>query len=311
MSNSALNELGFAEFVAKLISDTFDAIFASQVDQKNKMAELYALLAMEREAFIDLCLTDDALLDQLDNQLQDLFGDNSEIGHLVQEGSVYQPETENVAEFPAYKELLNVTLVKQVDYKEKAPAQTHLREPIEQQPKTPSRKPQQRKYIFILLPAGVNKIKRAIMAKIGEHQRSSIASMMSDGIPRLVVDSGKINAKLTFSTELFDHSDDEDQGGPEDYKRPTPYPGVVPRSSTTETVRKEVAEDLLLARRARLRSATQFSLNTSSRFVGSIDTERLSRSRLKISPASNKVPQDVSSKTNIYSEVEIHFKTIL
>lgn len=306
MSNSALNELGFAEFVAKLISDTFDAIFASQVDQKNKMAELYALLDMEREAFIDLCLTDDALLDQLDNQLQDLFGDNSEIGHLVQEGSVYQPETENVAEFPAYKELLNVTLVKQVDYKEKAPTQPHLREPIKQQPKTSPRK-----HIFVLLPAGVNKIKRAVMAKIGEHQRSSIASMMSDGIPRLVVDSGKINAKLTFSTELFDHSDDEVKGGPEGYKRPTPYPGVVPRSSTTETVRKEVAEDLLLARRARLRSTTQFSLNTNSRFLGSIDTERLSRSRLKVSPASNKVPQDVSSKTNIYSEVEIHFKTIL
>ena len=96
MSNSALNELGFAEFVAKLISDTFDAILSSQVDQKNKMAELYALMSMEQEAFIDLCMEDEGLLDQLHGQLQDLFGDNSELGHSVQEGSAYQPKTKTM-----------------------------------------------------------------------------------------------------------------------------------------------------------------------------------------------------------------------
>ncbi len=262
MSNSALNELGFAEFVAKLISDTFDAILSSQVDQKNKMAELYTLLSMEQEAFIDLCMEDKGLLDQLHEQLQDLFDDNSEIGHLVQEGSAYQPKTKSTTELPAYKELLNVTLLEKVDY---------TPPPAQQKPASKAR--------FVLLPAGVNKIKRAIMTGIGEQQRAAIDSMMTDGIPRLVVDSGKINAKLTFATELFD--DDKKSEGSS-----TPDKSVVQRP---------------LQRR----------IATSSRFIGAVDTKRLMNSRLIVNPASSKAPQDAQSKANIYSEVEIHFKTIL
>ncbi len=261
MSNSALNELGFAEFVAKLISDTFDAILSSQVDQKNKMAELYALLSMEQEAFIDLCMEDKGLLDQLHEQLQDLFGDNSELGHLVQEGSAYQPKTKTTAELPAYKELLEVTLLEKVDYK----------------PPSAQQKPAS-KDKFVLLLAGVEKIKRALMAQIGEQQRAAIDSMVTDGIPRLVVDSGKINAKLTFATELFDD------------KKPE-------ASSTPD---KPVA-----------RKPLQRRIATSSRFVGAVDTKRLMNSRLIVNPASSKAPQDAQSKANIYSEVEIHFKTIL
>lgn len=262
MSNSALNELGFAEFVAKLISDTFDAILSSQVDQKNKMAELYALLSMEQEAFIDLCMEDEGLLDQLHGQLQDLFGDNSELGHSVQEGSAYQPKTKTIAELPAYKELLDVTLLEKVDYK----------------PPSAQQKPVS-KAMFVLLPAGVNTIKRAIMARIGEQQRAAIDSMMTDGIPRLVVDSGKINAKLTFATELFDDNKKSEGGS----------------TSEKSVVRKPL----------------QRRIATSSRFVGAVDTKRLMNSRLIVNPASSKAPQDSQSKANIYSEVEIHFKTIL
>lgn len=261
MSNSALNELGFAEFVAKLISDTFDAILSSQVDQKNKMAELYALLSMEQEAFVGLCMEDEGLLEQLHGQLQDLFGDNSEIGHLVQEGSAYQPKTKSTIELPAYKEMLDITLLEKVDYKPPS---------AQQKPASKSK--------FVLLSAGAEKIKRAIMARIGEQQRAAIDSMVTDGIPRLVVDSGKINAKLTFATELFDDKKSEDSGTPD----------------------KPVA-----------RKTLQRRIATSSRFVGAVDIKRLINSRLIVNPASSKAPQDAQSKANIYSEVEIHFKTIL
>lgn len=292
MSNSALNELGFAEFVAKLISDTFNAILSSQADQKNKINELRALLAMDKEEFIDACMQDEALLDQLDTELQILFAADNEVGHSVTVGAAYMPQKGNIAELPAYSGILGITLVEKVDfYQEKG----------------------QRPVRYHLSDEGVEKIERAIMATIARQQRASINSMMADGIPRLVVDSGKINAKLTFATELFDHSDDEEEGA-EGYKRPTPIPpSGAPQSSasTTGPVRKDAIEKQLAARRVRLGAAAQFSLNTNSRFLGTVDTQRLASSRLKITPASNKVPQDVSSKTNIYSEVEIHFKTIL
>lgn len=298
MSNSALNELGFAEFVAKLISDTFNAILSSQADQKNKINELRALLAMDKEEFIDACMQDEALLDQLDTELQILFAADNEVGHSVIAGAIYIPPKGSVVESPPYSAVLGITLVDKEDF-------------YEEKVQLPSKKTPGRLLVskYYLSDKGVNKIERAIMATIARQQRASIDSMMADGIPRLVVDSGKINAKLTFATELFDHSGDEEKGGSEGYTRPTPVPGVVPQSRAAGGIaRKEITEQLLATRRA---AATQFSLNTNSRFLGSVDTQRLLRSRLKITPASNKVPQDVSSKTNIYSEVEIHFKTIL
>lgn len=303
MSNSALNELGFAEFVAKLISDTFNAILSSQADQKNKINELRALLAMDKEEFIDACMQDEALLDQLDTELQFLFTTDNEVGHSVIAGSVYTPHKGSVAESPAYSAVLGITLIDKEDFYQKKvqPPKGARQQAL---PKDASK--------YYLSDKGVDKIKRAIMARIAHQQRASINSMMADGIPRLVVDSGKINAKLTFATELFDHNDDEEEV--EEYKRPTPIPppGASQSSaSSTGPVRRDAIEKNLAARRVRLGAAAQFSLNTNSRFLGAVDTQRLAYSRLKITPASNKVPQDVSSKTNIYSEVEIHFKTIL
>lgn len=303
MSNSALNELGFAEFVAKLISDTFNAILSSQADQKNKINELRALLTMNKEEFIDACMQDEALLDQMDSELKVLFGADNQAGHSVIVGSVYTPHNGNVAESPPYSAVLGITLVDKEDF---------YQEKVQRPPKGLSLPKEMFKYY--LSGKGVDKIERAIMAIIARQQRASINSMMADGIPRLVVDSGKINAKLTFATELFDHSDDEEVDESEGYKRPTPIPpsGASQSSaSTTGPVRKDAIEKQLAARRVRLGAAAQFSLNTNSRFLGTVDTQRLASSRLKITPASNKVPQDVSSKTNIYSEVEIHFKTIL
>jgi len=261
MSNSALNELGFAEFVAKLISDTFSAILSSQAEQQDKMAEIRNLLAMDEDAFVDMSMQDDALLAQLEIQLQLLFGSDAEPGHLVFDKAEYQPKTERKQESPAYFIELGLVLVEGVDYK--------------------SRK---------LMLDGVSKIKRALMARVASQQRDSLALMVADGIPRLVVDSGKINAKLTFATELFDEGDTD----------------TTPSTSTSG-----LSTGSLNINAAVVKPASLSGLNLSNRFVGMVDTKRLLNTRLKITPASNKAPQDAQTSANIYSEVEIHFKTIL
>ena len=53
------------------------------------------------------------------------------------------------------------------------------------------------------------------------------------------------------------------------------------------------------------------NLSVANRFAGVIDTSKLIKTRLNITPASNRAPQDAQSSANIYSEVEIHFKSIL
>lgn len=316
MSSSAANELGFAEFVAKLIADTFNAILLSEAHQKNKINELRALLAMNEEEFIDACMQDAALLDQVDTELQVLFAADNQVGHSVIAGSAYVPHKKGAAESPPYLAVLGVSLVEEEDFYPERAAKYNLSD------------------------AGVNKIERAIMTTIARQQRASIDSLMADGIPKLVVDSGKINAKLTFSIELFDHSDDEEASDTEGYQRPTPLPpagmgsrpvatepagdtkgyqrptplppsGMGIPSTATESAPPRSSEDLLIIRRRSQGAAEQFALNTNSRFLGSVDTQSLLRSRLKVTPASNTVPQDGSSAKNIYSEVEIHFKTIL
>ena len=66
MSNSALNELGFAEFVAKLISDTFGAVLASQIEQQDKISELNNLLTLSDDEFVAKCMQDHELVFQLE-----------------------------------------------------------------------------------------------------------------------------------------------------------------------------------------------------------------------------------------------------
>jgi hypothetical protein len=44
-------DLGFAEFVAKLISEVVDAVAASQLEQERRQAELAAAVRLDAEEF--------------------------------------------------------------------------------------------------------------------------------------------------------------------------------------------------------------------------------------------------------------------
>ncbi|MEA3404948.1 MAG: hypothetical protein U9R28_04310 [Pseudomonadota bacterium] len=264
MSSSALNELGFAEFVAKLISDTFSAILSSQAEQKDKLAELDRLMALSETEFVDLCLTDESLLLQIDEQLQALFPADNEMGHLIVVGADYQPETARKPEKPAIYELTGIQLSKDNQEFERSK----------------------------LTQAGVDRIYQTLIHPIAMQQRDSLAAIMADGIPKLVVDSGKINAKLTFQTAILEEED----------------------MANGEAAHSESTVDSSSLERGVVSTASHLSISAlqpSNRFVGVIDTKKLLNTRLSVVPASNKAPQDAQTSANIYSEVEIHFKTIL
>jgi hypothetical protein len=264
MSNSALNELGFAEFVAKLISDTFSAILSSQVEQKDKIAELDRLMAMSETEFLNMCLADEQMLMQVEEQLRLLFPSEKEPGHTIFAGASYQPKTPRKEESPAIFEMIGLTLSKdEGDFKADKLTQN-----------------------------GVDRIYQAVIEPIAMQQRNSLASIINDGIPKLIVDSGKVNAKLTFQTAILeaDATTVEKSESTESSEPTSSVVGVVSPSSS---------------------SLGRLSLLSSNRFIGAIDTKKLLNTRLSVVPASNKAPQDAQTTANIYSEVEIHFKTIL
>lgn len=253
MSNSALNELGFAEFVAKLISDTFGAVLASQIEQQDKISELSSLLSLSDDEFVAICMQDDELVFQLEENLKQRYPFDSDTEHAVYKGAPYQAPTQQKEESPPFFKDLAISLEEKQDFSGKK-----------------------------LTEEGAKKVKIAVMLTIAQKQRQLLSDVLVNGIPKLSVDHGKINAKLTFSMK-DDGSQDE---GEESNSAPS-------RNATIT------------------RNTALSNLSVANRFAGVIDTSKLIKTRLNITPASNRAPQDAQSSANIYSEVEIHFKSIL
>ncbi|GFD87835.1 hypothetical protein KUL152_00610 [Tenacibaculum sp. KUL152] len=253
MSNSALNELGFAEFVAKLISDTFGAVLASQIEQQDKITELTNLLSLSEDEFVAMCMQDDDLVFQLEENLKQRYPFDSDTAHAVYKGAPYQPPTQQKEEQPPFFNDLGISLEEKLHFSGKK-----------------------------LTEEGAKKIKKAVMLNIAQKQRQLLSDVLINGIPKLSVDHGKINAKLTFSMK--------DEGSQEEEDESNSAP------SNNAVITNNFAVN---------------NLSVANRFAGVIDTSKLIKTRLNITPASNRAPQDAQSSANIYSEVEIHFKSIL
>jgi len=253
MSNSALNELGFAEFVAKLISDTFGAVLASQIEQQDKISELNNLLTLSDDEFVAKCMQDDELVFQLEENLKQRYPFDSDVEHAVYKGAPYQAPTQQKEESPSFFKDLGISLKEKLDFSGKK-----------------------------LTEEGAKKIKIAVMLTIAQKQRQLLSDVLINGIPKLSVDHGKINAKLTFSMKEDSSQEEEEEND------------SAPSSNATIT-----------------RNFGLSNLSVANRFAGVIDTSKLIKTRLNITPASNRAPQDAESSANIYSEVEIHFKSIL
>lgn len=276
MSNDNLTpiDMGFAEFVAKLISEVFDAVVTSQAEQQEKFNELQDLMALPHESFIDHLLQQDSFIQQVDELLAEHFpANNDEQLHAIYSGAPYQPASGNTPESPAVFDRLGIKMTKS-DFHGKS--------------KT-------------LSNSGVLKIYRKAAEPYAVQKRNIITKLIEQGLSNIVVDSGKINAKLTFSTNIANGTSAEEESDTQAHKS----------KSSEETIHK--------ASKAKLHAATISNLALTNklepiqpinRFVGILKPNINKQVRLTVKPASNKSPQDVETKANIFSEVELHFKTI-
>ncbi len=168
-NNPEPNELGFAEFVSKLISEMFDAITTAQFDQEKRLAELAAAAAFSVEEFGEHYITDE----QIHTELIQLFpGDSTKNPTLIYIGAFYQPQKNSIDESPPIEAVLGVMLEKN-DYG------------IEREQ-------------IVLKKSAVIKISTAVRNQLAKSQLAAITQLLNRGVPRVIADAGKIKAKLTY-----------------------------------------------------------------------------------------------------------------
>lgn len=181
MTDKKINELGLAEFIAGLISETFEAISASMEDQLRRKSELSAACRISvpeyAQEFIDESQVDDVIIE--------LFGDGQG-KHTIIEGGIYQPQTSTTSEQPALKSMLGIELEFNSDY-----ALT----PIQQDAK-PSEKQESQ---IALTQAGVDQIRQSILYRLASEQQDMLLNILNTGLPRIAVDKGKILARVSFN----------------------------------------------------------------------------------------------------------------
>lgn len=238
-------EIGFAEFVGKLLSEVLDSVLSSQIEQERRLAELSASAALTL-ADAEALLVGEA---DVDAELARLFPADVPGGHAVYGGASYRPEGGGLAEEPPFAATLGVTLLAHVDYGPGQPAGQ------------------------VLTVAGVAKIRAAARTRLAASLLAALRQIVGRGVPRVLVNSGRVNARMTFQLT-------------------SQAPSAAPASQLSPVF-------LGAAERAR------FALPTAS-----LATSPPSSLRLTVRQASDRAPQVAQLQVDVYGEVEVTFRTV-
>jgi len=162
-------QVGFSEFVAKLIAEVLNALVSSQLAQEKDLGDLGAAAAMTPEEFAERFIGED----QIDQELRLLFpGDSDAHSSAIYVGAPYLPKAEGVDESPAVFLELGI-LLHPGDYTK-------------------------RKGSYRLSSSGVKRIRNAARLKLSRANHNSLQELFRRGVPKVVADGGRINAKLTY-----------------------------------------------------------------------------------------------------------------
>jgi hypothetical protein len=225
---SRVAETGFAEFAALLITETLEAVIAAQISQEEKLRELVTAATLPADSYIERYLPQEVIR----NELLLLFPSVKEGASGVDPGSPYSPPEGVTPESPPVKEKCGM-IVGDSDIKKSETG-------------------------YIFTEAGAEKISLLIARALADRQQAALKSLAGRGFPRVLVDHGRISARLTFRLTEKD---------------------------TTSTGVKNAASIAGIALPA--------------------------TTRLRVQPINTKGPEILGLKTDITSEVEITFKTIL
>jgi hypothetical protein len=231
-------ELGFSEFVSKLIADTFEAILSSTYSQEENWDKIRELLSHDLETFTDLTIDDETLY--------------AEIVRL----------------FPGEEE--GTSIVKDEQYRTADPARNITEKPpIEYytgfQPKRNK-----------LSEKDVNEIYRIVRNQLGQKHYEILSTVLSKGTTKVIVDAGKISAKLNF--EIYQTAETDN-------------------NSSAVSAAEIPREKIIIKQKLPI-------------FGGLSKPVELRNVHFLVKPPNDSTPQSSQIKANVYSEVEIQFKTV-
>ena len=163
MDGTSLSQIGFAEFVGKLLSEVFDAVVTSQLDQRRRIDDLAESARLSEEEVASRFLDDV----QVEAELANLFpaGANA--------GTPYRPGSQQQAEAPPFTSVLGLTLKPGEDFAMQGTG-------------------------AVLTEAGAARIRSAVRLRLARSYLAALRGLVTRGAPQLLIDSGKVAAKLTF-----------------------------------------------------------------------------------------------------------------
>lgn len=272
-------DMGFAEFVAKLISEVFDAVVTSQAEQQEKLLEIKELASLPESLFVDSLLQRDEFFDQIDRVLTSYFPTTAKnMPHAIYEGAPYKAKKGNTNESPAIFDELGLDLSESESAKKGK-----------------------------LTNQDVLAVYQAAATPYAQQKRNAMLQALEQGFSNIVVDSGKINAKFTFGTSIDKSAEDEEDSAPAKPKAKVPPKAKSPildkRIKLKESLRKNLIDNKTISSRSRILANPTLK--------ASILKPNLTKDiKVAIRPVSNKDPQATTAKANIYSEIELNFKSI-
>jgi hypothetical protein len=168
MAEAKLNELGLAEFVAGLISETFEAISVSMESQLMRQADLVRAADLALDEYASKHITEDAI----NQACMELFGSADSTNPIVK-GSTYIPGKAD-DENPPIKRRLGIELEPPADFQ-----------------KTDSG--------YQLTEQGAGRIRQEIRLQAAQFHQDALRLVLNKGLPRIIIDSGRILSKVTFT----------------------------------------------------------------------------------------------------------------
>jgi hypothetical protein len=164
-------DLGFAEFAAQIVAELHEGLLVAQNEQESRRAKLAELSSLPLDEFARRFVTND----QVEAELVRFFPARRGKTHRIRVGGSYMAKTAKHAESPPIQSKLGIQLTPQ-DLRVRA-GRTQL------------------------TAKGVKGIREALRMRLAEPRFKTLRQSATQGIPRLVLDCGRVNVKLMFRLE--------------------------------------------------------------------------------------------------------------
>jgi len=175
-----LGEIGFPEFTAKLVNDTFDAMVSSMVRQEQSYADLLEKVAMDLEEFASKTVPEHQVQTWLDSHLGTKNGKNP-----VEQGKLSKDDVETIATALEKSHSKKFVANNLPGVKEDSGSLSYSE-------------------LDSISDDQKNNIKKCVRLVIAKPRMEALEELVEKGVVRVVVDDGTIHTDLDFHTSGSD-----------------------------------------------------------------------------------------------------------